>query len=115
MVRPSWMDPGYSLAVSESSVREVQIGAGDTVQMAPRNPNRYAVGIIVSSNGGFPVAGNVYFAPEGMPAEDGIALSATNGIQWFTLFTHGAFVCGEWSVFSSVGQTVYVFEVQING
>lgn len=107
LVRPSWADPGYILAISDGSAIDITFTGVQTLQVAPNAPDRWALGFLLSPTS----AGNVRLGPWGDPANGGILLQPIDGLIWLPLFQYGPFVPREWTGVSTNNAVLRVLSI----
>lgn len=109
IVRPVWADPGFLLGQTFSRCRLAPAVAAGGGLVLTADPSRFAFGISVVDAGG--LASNTQIRATNEPGSSGFLIS--QDALWFTLFTHGTFVCGEWYLNKDPGATLTIYECLI--
>lgn len=103
----AWLDPVLVGRILYTRTTTITAADGNPLLVAPNNINRWAVGFMLQSGGGF--NGRI------MPSPDvavGLGFDLVAGeLHWFELHKYGSLVMGEWwGVFSPLAVSA-VFEV----
>lgn len=109
LVRPTWMDPRYIVAVNDATVTPFTLASANPERCLRANPTRWAFGVGVRVG---TVAGAV-IAPHGRPDLGGWILPAGPDVLWFDAVTFGPFVCREWFLDGTAGNIFDFYEVVI--
>lgn len=107
LIRPVWADPGYFLALYNTTLTDVKTSGGGIHQLAPARPDRWAIGFSISPLSINQIDIGPWANPDGFTAA---RLSAT-GWTWFTLFDFGPIVTFEWFANLGGADTVRVIDV----
>lgn len=104
---PSWMDPGYVLATSETQpARAITVGANQVVKIGG-DARRWAIGFHLPAGSGT----DLTISPSPRPASFVLATLAAGKSAWFPLSQFGTLVPYEWYITSTGAVTVNVIEV----
>jgi hypothetical protein len=108
--RPSWADPSFMVYSSEFTF-DVYTFASTAVELvlAP-DPKRWAVGFTLPTT----ILATPRIAPHNNPTDFGEDVLVGLTRTFFTIFSHGPIVCGEWYGVSGIGQTMGIYTVVVS-
>lgn len=104
---PPWADPRLLMAATAVKTTFFNQVVLTSLQVAPADPKRVALGFIPSSN----VVVNLRVTPVGDPGFYGFKIATGATTLWFDLFTYGVLVNQAWNCNQNNPLQMYVVEV----